>query len=96
MNTLFETKLDIPAKHLQMMIICNSVPFPHKQQFYSLKHKILSEHGRADGYDLQIIVKKMLDLPRYGKIQRGRGLLVMLRIWNVRYQVCNPEAVQNK
>lgn len=56
MSGLFKT--DIPEKHFQMLLICNSANFVYKQSFYKLKHKILSKHGHADGMDLQIVQHK--------------------------------------
>ena len=50
-------KTDIPERHLQMMLVCNSQRFLFQQAFYALKHKILEKHGHPDGMDLQIIKK---------------------------------------
>lgn len=58
MQNLFQVKNDIPEKHLQLMLVCNSNKFLYQQAFYKLKHKILSKHGKVDGYDLQIVKRK--------------------------------------
>jgi hypothetical protein len=47
----------IPADHVELLRQANAGYYPEKDYFYRFKDRFLRQHGRADGWDRQIITK---------------------------------------